>query len=156
MHFCWKTNQSAVFQRIKMRPVVTDSLAVCGAPETLVQRGDENSAARRVLRASLPLPSSPVTNYLCYFTRPPSQQNSGVCCSDTSCLPTIPDGVCDAQVLPCRRGSACWSGSPAALAASRRAGRWLCGPTRTAPGNKMNEWRLKCVETTVKMMHCFL
>lgn len=69
-HFPKRTNQSVGFQRVNSRPVVTDSLA----PETLLQRVGENSATRRVLKASLPLPSSPVTNYLCYFTHPPPQQ----------------------------------------------------------------------------------
>lgn len=78
VHFCCcffkQTNQSGGSQRVKTRPVVTDSLVACGAPETLPQRGGENSATHRVLKASLPLPLSPVTNYLCYFTHPPLQQ----------------------------------------------------------------------------------
>lgn len=141
-------NKSVGFQRVKTRPAVTDSLTVCSAPETLLQRGGEkqcNSPSRghRVLKASLPLPSSPVTNYLCYFTHPPSA-NSRVCYSDTSCLSAMPDGAHAAQVLPCRRVSARWSGSPAAPAASRRAGRWLCGPAHTAPGDKMKQRMSKC------------
>lgn len=79
------------------------------------------------------LSPSPVTNYLCvvFFFPTPSVLLSDI----LSFFNTRQRAqyVCFLCVIPCRRVSACWSGSPVAAAVYQRAGRSLCELTRTAP-----------------------